>query len=760
MIFVLIGGENFMTILNKLNKYFILILSLFLIFLFSALSLINFFKSFYANEIDLYKEKLEYRSILQSTIIKNHLKNNMIVLESAADIFTHNENINTESITKIIEKLKTLTQFDRVFIAQNNGKAAFANGDTYDISNKDYFLNAMKGKHEITEITDSFFEKDAPIFLETVPIVVNNEVIGIVGGVYKLSTFSSLLNESLQAENGYLILASSSQEFILKSSNINKIIAENNIWDFLSNATFDDNNAAEKIRKDIVTQQNGFAEYIHDGNAEFAYYSPLGINNWYIISVLSVEAVQNRLKFIQAIMSALTIKVSIIFIFGILSILYFNKKAKDELIASNEKLKLDEEIFRVAMDKTSNIAFEYNQKTKTLTFKNSVPKGHQLMQIVENVPESLVENNFIFEESIDEFLQIYKRIFNKNVKTSSGIIKVRTNNDSYLWERLTLTNIFDNDKNILRTVGVIENITEEKENELSLFLKKQYFEALQTDNISTYEINLSKNTINPFNNSSKKKNYDKLFEYFLKRKIHSDDIEIMRERFSRKNMLISYFNGINEFKVDYRTKYADGVYKWAEFYIHVIKKLSTDEIKGILLIKDISNIKELKEMSEKDPLTSLYNRRATKKHIDNFLESTKEDTTSSHAFIILDLDNFKTLNDTLGHIMGDIALQEFALKLVECFKNQSIIGRLGGDEFIIFLKYISSKNELKEILKKILNDFSVTYGHSDISVGISASVGVAIAPQDGNTFQELYKKSDIALYNIKNASKNNFSFYK
>lgn len=749
-----------MIILNKLNKYFMLILSLFLIFLFSALSLINFFKSFYANEINLYKEKLEYRSILQSTIIKNHLKNNMIVLESAADIFTHNESINTESITKIIEKLKTLTQFDRVFIAQNNGKAVFANGDTYDISNKNYFLNAMKGKHEITEITDSFFEKDAPIFLETVPIIVNNEVIGIVGGVYKLSTFSSLLNESLQAENGYLILASSSQEFILKSSNINKIIAENNIWDFLSNATFDDNNAAEKIRNDIMTQQNGFAEYIHDGNAEFAYYSPLGINNWYIISVLSVEAVQNRLKFIQAIMSALAIKVSIIFIFGILSIIYFNKKAKDELIASNEKLKLDEEIFRVAMDKTSNIAFEYNQKTKTLTFKNSVPKGHQLMQIVENVPESLVENNFIFEESIDEFLQIYKRIFNKNVKTSSGIIKVRTNNDSYLWERLTLTNIFDNDKNILRTVGVIENITEEKENELSLFLKKQYFEALQTDNISTYEINLSKNTINPFNNSSKKKNYDKLFEYFLKRKIHSDDIEVMRERFSRKNMLISYFNGINEFKADCRIKDTNEVYKWAEFHIHVIKKLSTDEIKGILLIKDISNIKELKEMSERDPLTSLYNRRATKKHIDNFLESTKEDTTSSHAFIILDLDNFKTLNDTLGHIMGDIALQEFALKLVESFKNQSIIGRLGGDEFIIFLKYISSKDELKEILKKILNDFSVTYGHSDISVDISASVGVAIAPQDGNTFQELYKKSDIALYSIKNTSKNNFSFYK
>lgn len=175
-----------------------------------------------------------------------------------------------------------------------------------------------------------------------------------------------------------------------------------------------------------------------------------------------------------------------------ISIIYFNKKAKDELIQSNERLKLDEEIFRVAMDRTSNIAFEYNQNTKTLTFKNSVPKRHQLNQVIENVPESLVENNFVCEESVGEFLKIYERIFNKNVKNSSGVIRVQISNNSYLWERLTLTNIFDENKNIIRTVGVIENVTEEKENEVSLFLEKQYCEALQTDNIYTYEINLSK----------------------------------------------------------------------------------------------------------------------------------------------------------------------------------------------------------------------------------------------------------------------------
>lgn len=748
-----------MGIFNKLNKYFMLTASLFLIFIFSAFSIANFFKSFYANEMELYKDKLEYRAMLQSTIVKNHLKNNMMVLESAANIFTYNENMDTKDILDLAIKLKNLTQFDRVFIADKDGKAYFSSGDIHNVAHTKYFASSINGIHEITEITDSIFEKGTQIFLEAVPIIRHNKTIGIVCGVYKLSTFSFLLHESMQAKNGYILLTSSSQEFILKSSNIDKTISENNIWEFFSNATFNKNNIREKIENDILNLKNGFMEYTHNGNREFAYYSPLGINNWYIISVVSVDAMQNRLNFIQSLMTKFSTKMFIIFILGMISIIYFNKKAKDELIQSNKRLKLDEEIFRVAMDRTSNIAFEYNQNTKTLTFKNSVPKRHQLNQVIENVPESLVENNFVCEESVGEFLKIYERIFNKNVKNSSGVIRVQISNNSYLWERLTLTNIFDENKNIIRTVGVIENVTEEKENEVSLFLEKQYCEALQTDNIYTYEINLSKNTINLLNKSSKKKNYDKLFEYFIKHKIHSEDIQNVRESFSRKNMLLSYFNGVNEFKADYRIKDNKGKYIWTECCIRVIKKISTDEIKGILLIKDISNIKELKEMSEKDPLTSLYNRRAIKKHIDNFLENSKEDKSSSHAFIILDLDNFKTLNDTLGHVMGDIALQELSLKLIERFKDQSIIGRLGGDEFIVFLKNISSREELSKTLKKVLNDFTITYSHSDLSVAISVSIGVAVFPQDGTTFQELYKKSDIALYNIKNTSKNSFAFY-
>ena len=122
------------------------------------------------------------------------------------------------------------------------------------------------------------------------------------------------------------------------------------------------------------------------------------------------------------------------------------------------------------------------------------------VEVILNIRD-LIE--YILNSSSSLNLEKGKRIFNKNVKNSSGVIRVHISNNSYLWERLTLTNIFDENKNIIRTVGVIENVTEEKENELSLFLEKQYCEALQTDNIYTYEINLSKNTINLLNKSSK-----------------------------------------------------------------------------------------------------------------------------------------------------------------------------------------------------------------------------------------------------------------
>lgn len=749
-------------IYSRSNKCFLMIISfLFIIFL-SLFFIGKSLNSFYKNEIEIYKKNLEHSSVQQSYTIENHLKNNMKLLESAASTFVFDKNLETSEIIEITKNIKKLTKFDRVFLIKKNGEAIFSTGGIFDISEKKYFKNLTKAENEIAEIKDDLFNENTNLVIVSVPIIKDNRVEGAIGGTYKVTTFSSILYDNMKEKNGFVLLLNDSQEFILNFSTKDKKIKEKNMWRFLSNVKIKNPNEIEKIKYDISNLKSDFLEYSYKGKEEFAYYTPLGINNWYVISVTSVLEAQKRLEYIGQLIYDLSVKILIASILGLIPVIYFNKKVKEEL-------ELDRQIFHIAMDKTSNIVFEYNKNTRTILFKNTVTESHsistilnkegKLIKILKNIPESLIKNNYICEESISEYLKMFEKISNPEIKSVSGVLRVN-NREHKIWERLSLTNIIDKNKKIICTVGVIENVTEEKENEQLLFTEKQYREVLLEDNSTTYEVNISKNWISLLNDSTKKRNYDDYLEDFTREEIFPDDIENIKKMCSRENMIKLYNEGKTEFKLDYRIKDKNGNFKWEECKVRLVKKLDTEELKGIVLVKDISNMKELIEISEKDSLTTLYNRRTIKIMIEEILNQPLESRRSFHAFLLLDLDNFKMLNDRFGHIMGDSALKEVADKLERRFKENGITGRLGGDEFIVFIKNLTSTRELNKILNGILKDLTITYTFSEISVTISASIGVTIAPKDGNSFQELYKKSDISLYYVKNNKKNGFSFYK
>ena len=751
-----------MKIYSGSNRYFLLIISFLFIIFVSLFFIGKSLNSFYKNEIEIYKKNLKRSSIQQSSIIENHLKNNMRILESAAGTFIFGKKLETNEIIEITKSIKKLTKFDRVFLIKKDGEAVFSTGDIFNISEKKYFKKLIRAENEIEEIKDTLFNENINLVIVSVPIIKNSRVEGAICGTYKIATFSSILYESVKEENGFVLLLNNSQEFILNFSVKDKEIKEKNMWEFLSSVKIKNSGGIEKVRQDISDLKSGFLEYSYNGKEEFAYYTPLGINNWYVISITSALEAQKRLEYIERLIYDLSVKILIAFILGLIPVIYFNKKGKEEL-------ELDREIFHIAMDKTSNIVFEYNQNTKTILFKNTVTENHSIskmlnkegnfIKLLKNAPEILIENNYICEESISEYLKMFEKISNPGMKSVSGVLRVN-NRDHKTWERLSLTNILDKDRNIICTVGVVENVTEEKENEQLLFTEKQYRDVLMGDNSTTYEINISKNLINLLNDSSKKRSYDGYLEKFTKEKIFPDDIENIKKVCLRENMIRAYNEGKTEFKLDYRIKDKNGNFKWEECKIRLVKKLDTEELKGIVLIKDISNMKELIEISEKDSLTTLYNRRTIKIMIEEILNQPLESPRNFHVFLLLDLDNFKMLNDRFGHIMGDSALKEVADKLEKRFKENGIIGRLGGDEFIVFIKNLASAKELTKILNEILKDLSITYTCSGVSVAISASIGVTIAPEDGKSFQELYRKSDIALYYVKNNQKNSFAFYK
>ena len=168
------------------------------------------------------------------------------------------------------------------------------------------------------------------------------------------------------------------------------------------------------------------------------------------------------------------------------------------------------------------------------------------------------------------------------------------------------------------------------------------------------------------------------------------------ETFSRKNLLANYANGIQELKLEYRHLTNFGKTCWVETTAHMMKDPVSGDIRCLLYLHDIDAAKRerltLENASRLDPLTKLYNKGAAETLIRSQLEASSPD--ACHAFIIIDLDHFKKINDLHGHACGDKVLKETAKRIQQHFRSDDIIGRIGGDEFIAFIKNIPSKDFL------------------------------------------------------------------
>ena len=132
----------------------------------------------------------------------------------------------------------------------------------------------------------------------------------------------------------------------------------------------------------------------------------------------------------------------------------------------------------------------------------------------------------------------------------------------------------------------------------------------------------------------------------------------------------------------------------------------------------------------------------------------------NHALLIIDVDDFKSVNDTLGHGSGDEALKLVSRTLTESFMDTDIIGRVGGDEFMVFAIDIGDNTErIKAALDKIRYK-KMTVVSGDKCINLTLSIGISTFPNDAETYEDLYKKSDIALYESKHNGKDQYTFYK
>jgi putative two-component system response regulator len=236
---------------------------------------------------------------------------------------------------------------------------------------------------------------------------------------------------------------------------------------------------------------------------------------------------------------------------------------------------------------------------------------------------------------------------------------------------------------------------------------------------------------------------------------HPDDLPFIRQKAE------SMLKGKKQEEMDVRILDHNGNYIWNKICANT---LFDDKGCPTYIIGEITDIDELKkaalsmrEQAETDALTKLFNKASTQRLISSHLSESHAQETD--CLLLLDLDNFKTVNDSYGHMYGDTLLTQVGNTLRKMFRSCDIIGRVGGDEFMVFIKDIPSLDSIQTRCQLLLDAFRELLQNLMPDLNVSCSIGAALIPEHGSTYTELYQHADEALYDAKTSGKDQYKIY-
>ena len=237
--------------------------------------------------------------------------------------------------------------------------------------------------------------------------------------------------------------------------------------------------------------------------------------------------------------------------------------------------------------------------------------------------------------------------------------------------------------------------------------------------------------------------------------IHPDDVPTLMDK------VANIESGAEHETAEVRIATDKGRYRWFRIRAAAMRGNAgeLEKISGVLINIDQEKQAEqvLQLRAEYDALTKLLNKDAARKQAEAYFSRYTENL--SCALMIIDLDNFKYVNDRYGHLFGDAILTQAAREIKKLFRNQDIVARIGGDEFMVLLRGITDRVLLEKRCQQLLQAFRNAFQNKKYQLPLSCSIGVAQAPQHGHSYFELYQHADEALYQAKAKGKNTYAFY-
>lgn len=307
---------------------------------------------------------------------------------------------------------------------------------------------------------------------------------------------------------------------------------------------------------------------------------------------------------------------------------------------------------------------------------------------------------------------------------------------------------------------ILLDVSKYKEEQLKLNLLMQRHEIImnQTNDI-IFEWDIREHTLNFSSNWQKKYGYVPITENVNFNTFNSSHV-LPEDSVKLDKLMADLSSGAGYGEIELRVANAKGKYIWSKIRATTQFDEQGVPVKAVGVIVDIDSEKrkyeDLLKLAEHDQLTQLYNKGAARQYIHKLLNERKNKKLS--CMMLIDLDNFKLVNDLHGHLYGDAVLVEVATQLKRIFPNDCIVSRIGGDEYLVYVDNIPTRKTMKDYADAVVSAIAEILADEKL-VSLSCSIGIALAPKDANNYQDLFQCCDTALYEAKTLGKNRYVIF-
>ncbi|NCC54143.1 MAG: EAL domain-containing protein [Erysipelotrichia bacterium] len=411
--------------------------------------------------------------------------------------------------------------------------------------------------------------------------------------------------------------------------------------------------------------------------------------------------------------------------------------------------------------------WEIEPETMTLKFfdqkeSNYIVNSLGFFSDIKDFVNTFEKEGLVHEDSLTLFKQFINYLLQgyENLTCQTHFV---TKNNVDIWVELNAGAYLDEHGKIVKILGSSKDITKEKFEDTKNKQIAKFLENVEKQSQFSYRINLSKDKIldmkSDIMHDQKEMSYSKYTSKVLSHVAHPDYRDRLFLFLDKERILNEYqHNYVSSDSFEY-LRLINGEYQWAKIIYSILTVDKSEDIYAYTYVMNIHDEKqrelELMRKAQLDSLTGLLNRSTAKTMINQILS--RYDHLQGCLFI-LDIDNFKLVNDCFGHVSGDKILIENAIKIKSLFRKDDIVCRLGGDEFIVMCNNISEENIIKKA-KEICEIVCTQYTYEQTMFETSVSIGIAMIPEHGYDFDTLYHKADMALYESKKSGKKNFRIY-